>query len=414
MRLTHTRRKKIIIVCSIFVGFFLLTILADRVVGFFYNRPNQESQGIIFPPHSIQNYRTPEFAFTAQINSSGFRDREFNIAAKAGTRIVVIGDSFTYGWGVEVTQSWAKVLEENLRNKGYALEIANLGQPGASPNTYADIAEKATPLLKPDLIVVAVLQGDDLASLSTKYKQPAGKEEEQKNKAQTVTDNSLRGRLSRVSYQLYPNFLSVLKGRALAQPVEVIWKRQARRVLEELTPEEKSRLDNLDAQVRKSFDEGQLNPALLQSAVKFPNFFLESFDNHKPEVRSLIEELARQLARIKEVARAHHAQVIVVSIPYKIYASPRDLESSRRLGFNLTPEMAVSTAADEAISAACEDAGLEFFEVTGEFRAKARGFDLFYELDGHFNSSGHTAFADLLTPVMERVLTDGQRKFITR
>ncbi|MBC7929601.1 MAG: hypothetical protein H7Z38_03440 [Rubrivivax sp.] len=414
MRLTGTRKRNFIISCSIFLCFFLLTILADRVAGLFIQSPVQVSQGIIFPPYSKQNYQTPEFAFTAQINSLGFRDREFDNPTKAGTRIVVIGDSFTYGWGVEVNQSWTKVLEENLRNKGYALEIANLGQPGASPITYAEIAEKATPLLKPDLLVVAVLQGDDLASLGAKYKQPLGKTEERENQAQTGPANSLQAGLSKVSYRLYPNFLSLVKGRALDQSLQALWKEQAHRVVDELTPEEKSRFDNLDAPVRNTFHNGDLNPALLQVSLKFPEFFLETFDNNKPEVRSLISEMARQLARVKEVANAHHSRVVVVSLPYKIYASPRDLESSRRLGLFLTPEMAASASADEAIKAACEHAGLEFFEVTGGFRAKARESGLFFDLDGHFNSSGHKAFADLMTPIMEHEIADDERKHIAK
>lgn len=404
MRLTRAPGRNLAISFAIFLCFFLLTVLADRVTGFFIKRPVQASPGIIFSPYSKQIYQTPEFAFTAHINSLGFRDREFKNPPQVGTRIVVIGDSFTYGWGVEIGQSWTKVLEENLRNKGYDLEIANLGQPGASPKTYAEIAEKATPLLRPDLLVVAILQGDDLASLSAKYNQPAGKFEEHKTQAQAVPVDSTRNRLSKVAYKLYPNFLSLVKARAPDQPLQTIWKEQAHRVVAGLTHEEKSRLDNLDAHVKNAFYNGELNPALLQGALKFPNFFLENLDNNKSEVRSLILEMARQLARIKEVANAHRSEVVVVSIPYKIYASPSDVESSQRLGFLLTPQMAASTSADEAIRAACLYAGLEFFEVTGGFRAKARESHLFFDLDGHFNSSGHGAFAELLTPIMEQRL----------
>ncbi|MBA3240175.1 MAG: hypothetical protein H0T60_03025 [Acidobacteria bacterium] len=404
MKDTRARKRNFLISCSIFLCFFLLTILADRAAGFFIKRPLQVSQGIIFPPSSKQNYRTPEFAFTAHINSLGFRDREFDNPTIGGTRIVAIGDSFTYGWGVEINQSWTKVLEENLRKKGYALEVANLGQPGASPKTYAEIAEKAAPLLKPDLLVVAVLQGDDLASLSAKYNQTVRKTEGHENQGQLESDNSLLQSLSKVSYRLYPNFLSLLKGRAFDQPLQTLWREQAQRVIDELTPEEKLRFDNLDGQVKNSFENGELNPALLQAALKFPEFFLENFDTNEPETRLLILEMARQLARIKEAAHAQHSQVIVVSIPYKVYASPRDLESSRRLGLLLTPEMAVSTSADEAIKAACVHVGLEFFEVTAGFRGKALESHLFFDLDGHFNSSGHQTFADLLTPILEQRL----------
>src|SRR5947209_20240288 len=49
------------------------------------------------------------------INSDGFRDREFSPAKPAGTqRIVCVGDSYTYGWGVDVRDSYPKQLERAL------------------------------------------------------------------------------------------------------------------------------------------------------------------------------------------------------------------------------------------------------------------------------------------------------------
>ena len=56
-----------------------------------------------------------------------------------------------------------KQLEAHLRQRGHKVEIANLGRGGTYPRNYADVAEKAIPLLKPDLVLIAVLQGDDLA-----------------------------------------------------------------------------------------------------------------------------------------------------------------------------------------------------------------------------------------------------------
>jgi lysophospholipase L1-like esterase len=106
-----------------------------------------------------------ERSFSLETNSLGFRDREFNSSRMDRTRILALGDSFTYGWGVEIEQSWPKILESKLRAAGRDVEVANLGKPGGSPKDYADIAEKATPILKPDLIIVAVLQGDDLAQM---------------------------------------------------------------------------------------------------------------------------------------------------------------------------------------------------------------------------------------------------------
>ncbi len=96
--------------------------------------------------------------------------------------------------------------------------------------------------------------------------------------------------------------------------------------------------------------------------------------------------------------------MVVVSVPYKVYASRRDVESGQRLGLNLLPEMAESNSADKAIETACQSAGVKFFQVTNDFRKAANTTPLFYEMDGHLNSAGHQVYANLLTPLLTQFL----------
>ena len=124
-------------------------------------------EGLVLPPNQHITYRTPEFTSEVAINLLGFRDREFAVSRTADFRIVVLGDSFTYGWGVTAQQAWPKILETNLRAGGSSVEIANLGRPGADPDGYAEVATRAIPVLRPDLGVVAIVQGDDLAQMSS-------------------------------------------------------------------------------------------------------------------------------------------------------------------------------------------------------------------------------------------------------
>jgi len=79
-------------------------------------------------------------------------------------RIVAIGDSYTYGWGVEQEQTWLRLLEELLAAQGYPVQTVNLGKPGSGPPDYAALAERAVPILRPDLILVVLLQGNDLGA----------------------------------------------------------------------------------------------------------------------------------------------------------------------------------------------------------------------------------------------------------
>ena len=100
--------------------------------------------------------------FRVAINADGFRDRAFSREKPAGTkRIVVVGDSITFGEGVEADATYAKVLERRLNENGTdPFEVLNMGVPGF------DLAEKVAMLANkgvsydPDLVILQYC-GDD-------------------------------------------------------------------------------------------------------------------------------------------------------------------------------------------------------------------------------------------------------------
>src|SRR6266550_2312638 len=154
--------KRLVLFCSSLFVVLIMSVGLDRLAGFFVS---SHEPGLIFPRNVTRHFQTPEFSFTTTTNSLGFRDRDFSQSKTVRARIVTLGDSFTYGWGVEAEESWPKALEQRLRSSGLDVEVANLGKHGASPRDYADIAEKSISLLHPDVVIVGVLQGDDLAQM---------------------------------------------------------------------------------------------------------------------------------------------------------------------------------------------------------------------------------------------------------
>lgn len=387
-----SRNKKIIFFLILGCVLFVLTIALDRVLGLAI-RHRSTPAGLIFPPNSRYTYQTPEFNCEAIANSLGFRDREFDLKKKATVRVLAIGDSFTFGWGVNVEQSWPKVLESSLRAKGYDVEIANLGEPGAAPDKYADIAERAVPVLKPDLIVVGITQGDDLAQLGQPAIAPAA-----------GTDRKQAGIVKRILWRLYPYSLSVIEGRKELPPLREAWKSDAERLIEKLTPEQKARLDKLDPQVKQMLQNGELNPALMESALTQPEYLMQTIYLDQADTKSLITKMAEHLKRIAEAAQANNARVLVVSVPYGAYVSQKDFDTRRRIGFVLAPGILESRAPDEAIKMACDSQKLPFASVTDEIRLAAKHENLYYDFDGHFNSAGYKTFAELLTPAVEQAI----------
>jgi hypothetical protein len=70
-------------------------------------------------------------AFPLATNSRGFRDREHAPTAPQGvTRVLFVGDSFTWGWGVGEDTVYTRLFENRLAARGASVEAINAGVPG--------------------------------------------------------------------------------------------------------------------------------------------------------------------------------------------------------------------------------------------------------------------------------------------
>ena len=100
----------------------------------------------------------------AHTNSLGFRDtREYSLTKAPGTfRIIVLGDSVTFGHGALYETSYPYLLEQRLRQwrPDVNWEVWNLGIPGY--NTAQELAylNEVGPRFAPDLVVVGFFPND--------------------------------------------------------------------------------------------------------------------------------------------------------------------------------------------------------------------------------------------------------------
>ncbi len=92
-----------------------------------------------------------------QTNSRGMRDREHLLSKGSNPRILVVGDSFTEGWGVEEQQAYPKVLERHFLQ---GVDVWNLGVVGYSTDQELQQLRKAIPELHPDVVVLGFYEND--------------------------------------------------------------------------------------------------------------------------------------------------------------------------------------------------------------------------------------------------------------
>jgi lysophospholipase L1-like esterase len=84
-------------------------------------------------------------------------------------RIMVVGDSLTYGMGVKEEDTYSRVLER-LLGKEYYCEVLNLGVCGMQSSDILETVRTFAPLLKPDLIVYGISLNDFLPSGTSQYR----------------------------------------------------------------------------------------------------------------------------------------------------------------------------------------------------------------------------------------------------
>jgi hypothetical protein len=80
-------------------------------------------------------------------------------------RILVLGDSFTEGAGVEEEEAYPQVLEKILRRRiARAVDVVNAGVGGWDPFQYAQYFERHGLAFEPDLVLVGFFVGNDTYS----------------------------------------------------------------------------------------------------------------------------------------------------------------------------------------------------------------------------------------------------------
>jgi PA14 domain/GDSL-like Lipase/Acylhydrolase family len=117
------------------------------------------------------------------INSQGLRDYEYARRKEPGTfRIVGVGDSSLFGWGVAIEDSGLKVLERRLNEKprARAFEVVNFAVPGYNTAMESETFVQRCLEYAPDLVLLNFNTNDyevpdfmrrpkDLATLRTSY-----------------------------------------------------------------------------------------------------------------------------------------------------------------------------------------------------------------------------------------------------
>ncbi len=101
------------------------------------------------------------YGVRVKINSQGFRCNEFSPEKTAGKkRIVVLGDSLVFGWGVAQKDTIPQVLENKLNSGAERYEVLNMGVGNYNSTMEVEFFKKKGLALRPDMVILVYFVND--------------------------------------------------------------------------------------------------------------------------------------------------------------------------------------------------------------------------------------------------------------
>jgi len=149
-----------IIVCFILILEVGLRIFSYPVYGFeegFFEQ--DEIRGYKLSPNFIGTHSIYNKISEVRTNLKGLRDdREYSYEKGNSTRILILGDSLTFGNGVDVEESYPEYLRELYKDEN--VEVINLAVPGYGINNeYLSFIEEGFKY-NPDIILIEYVTND--------------------------------------------------------------------------------------------------------------------------------------------------------------------------------------------------------------------------------------------------------------
>jgi hypothetical protein len=125
------------------------------------------SRGVMLRPnmeHRAVFYEDSEAFTPFPVHTSSLRLRNEEIPAKRPEefRILMLGDSFTFGWGLQPHETIPEQLRQHLSKEGVTTDfrVINAGVPGYGPKQERDLLHEFGFGMEPDLVILQMFPND--------------------------------------------------------------------------------------------------------------------------------------------------------------------------------------------------------------------------------------------------------------
>ena len=385
-----------------------------------------------------------EFSVRVVTNALGFREPRLPAPKAPGTvRIVVVGDSFTQGYGVAEEQAYPRRLEALLRARADdpRYEVVNLGVPGACPLDYVHHVRDPGLAYEPDVVVVGLMANDVHDVHLLRRDRVRGALELVKAVRAEMYETPAWRRLARKAWPalhdvagrtlatLRPRQALESRGEAAragaASPAEWAWRdvlleiaeRQGRRTevaqaLDELAPHEQAMLRDVITGAWQIEEHVDQTPAYLLRRIVAPRAHLDAVllgDEYEDAWR----ETTEALREIDRVARAAGARTVIVFIPAGHQVNDASDGFFARLGFPTDARTLQDRTFADRVERFGAEHGIAVVDLLAPLGERAAE-PLYFVEDRHWTPLGHAVAADTLAGAVSWPRPGGARESVRR
>lgn len=131
--------------------------------------PRLINNELTYEPNQMQRSRYLEWDYEVRINSDGFRN-DITLADLTPGSILMLGDSFTEGYGVELKDSFAGRLQSLLQKNGETSKVYNAGHYDTDITYYRAVYEKVFRKVEAiETVIVGFFVGNDFVRSEGPY-----------------------------------------------------------------------------------------------------------------------------------------------------------------------------------------------------------------------------------------------------
>jgi len=329
--------------------FFPQNLRGEKVIGdSFFNR--DKVLGASYTPGSRWRFSHPEYKVEYTINKDGFRDRKKHPVPKpeATLRVLLVGDSFTFGQAVGYDQIWPVLVERQLKEKGYdQIDLVKAGIQGLDTRSEFLLIQRLLKKYDCDVVVVGFLIND-------------------------LYTNSLYGidDLEEMSNGTNDN---------VKEQSKESWTRSVKKVF--MKHDQKQNFHLLTFAKRLALSSDELYCKLYMASANRGEWFNMPLSETSKQQVEVTEILFNKIA---EYCRSLNKKLIVFSIPQQfqvLYNSEsQDIDVSRY---------------DKHFAKFAAKNGFDWVASLGAFKEQRFDEDLFYRHDGHLNRKGNEVAAEI-------------------